>query len=181
MAFVAPCPRCQRKLQVPDACEGADVRCPSCGATFPAPTPSQTQAAFGPVTASEPLTETGMPPVVESKESRAEEGIIEAAKAAVWTDGAAWHRVHSGLGWVAAGLAVGLGALFLRYLPELLHLSGVGLVERDDEISLEVEVLHRLFRRSVGLVGLCCSACMLAGLFRCLLYPVRGRGSLLAM
>jgi hypothetical protein len=38
MPEVISCPSCQRKLQVPEALEGQDVQCPTCGTTFTAHT-----------------------------------------------------------------------------------------------------------------------------------------------
>jgi|SRR5579862_1355044 len=36
MSDIIHCPRCERKLQVPETLVGQDVKCPSCGATFSA-------------------------------------------------------------------------------------------------------------------------------------------------
>src|SRR5689334_8551175 len=121
MPFVATCPRCKRKLQVPDACEGLCVRCPACARTFPAPVMLPKEAAFVPQASEmaaeqDPLTSPLRP---------AQQGIVAEADAVVWHDRAAWHRVHSGFGWVAVALVIGLGVLVLQYLPLLVRMSGI--------------------------------------------------------
>jgi hypothetical protein len=109
-------------------------------------------------------------------------GILKDASGAVWTDRAAWHRVQSGLGWVAAGLAAGLVVLFLQWLPTLLHLSEVELAAfNDDEFWSQQRTMPRVLGPSVGLALLFFSACLLAGLFRCVLYPASERGARSAM
>jgi hypothetical protein len=114
--------------------------------------------------------------------SVAQDGIVEETSGAVWTDRAAWHRVHSGLGWVAAGLAIGLVVLFLQYLPALLHLSDVELSAfNDDEFWSQEHQMPRVLGGSVGLALLSFSACVLAGLFRCLFHPAGEGGSQLAV
>jgi hypothetical protein len=166
MAFVAPCPRCGRKLQVPTACEGAVVRCPACEATFAVLTAQQAeaQAALNSTTAS------------------ASEGVVTLAQVPVWTKQAAWHRVHSGLGWIAVGLVIGFVVLFLQYLPALLAFFGIELVSlNDDEFWSQQEIIRASLRYPVGLALLLFSACTFSGLLRCLLYPARGPGSLLPL
>ncbi|HZT82466.1 MAG TPA: MJ0042-type zinc finger domain-containing protein [Gemmataceae bacterium] len=42
MPSVISCPKCERKLRVPDDLLGTDVKCPTCGETFTAPTTNGT-------------------------------------------------------------------------------------------------------------------------------------------
>src|SRR5262249_33554061 len=130
MPFVVACPCCKRKLQVPAACEGLCVRCPACAATFPAPVVLPKEAAFVPQR-SETRAETDTP---NPPQKPIQEGIVAEADAVVWNDRAAWHRVHNGLGWVAAGLLVGLGVLLVQSLPLLVRLSGAEVAAINEDL-----------------------------------------------
>src|SRR5262249_281119 len=100
----------------------------------------------------------------------------------VATDGtgrAAWGRVSSGLWWIALGLVAGLGVLFFQHLPALLSAIGAEPVPLlDDPYSVGG---WRAMRRTGGLMALLYRLGMVAGLLRCLTYPVRGIAPLLAL
>jgi hypothetical protein len=94
----------------------------------------------------------------------------------------AWGRVHSGLGWVAVGLVLGLIVLFVEYLPALLRFVGIEAAPlNDDEMWAQDWTIARTLRRTVVLLLLCYAMCMGLGLLRCLLAPSRDEaGSFLA-
>jgi hypothetical protein len=60
MPEVLSCPKCDRKLQVPESLMGQDVQCPTCGATFLAQLGGSTAPA-GPPAASSPSRELDRP------------------------------------------------------------------------------------------------------------------------
>ena len=115
------------------------------------------------------------PIMLEAAERSEQQGITD--QPGIVTRQDAWHRVHSGLGWIAAGLVVGFVVLCLQSIPVLLRLFDIELVP----IAGEELSFFRLFSRTVGLIILCFSLCLLAGLMRCLLYPGTGPGVILAL
>src|SRR5579859_7270702 len=103
MRFVAGCPRCERKLQVPEVSAGAEVRCPNCLVTFTAPVAPA--VAPLPVPARRSKRTQGCAITGEEPGRVVWDGITaHPEKAAEWTDRAAWGRVHGGLGWIVVGL-----------------------------------------------------------------------------
>src|SRR5262245_44855107 len=173
MVFIAACPQCARRLRVPFTCRGETVRCPACEATFPAPEPPETVSSRVPMTTSG--VQVGESAItLAAVEALSDEGSSAPSDEPTgWTARDRWRRVHSGLGWVALGVAASFVVLFLRHLPALLLLSGVDLaVPHDDYFWNGPHNLVHPLRGSVGLTVLFSTFCLLAGLFRCLLYPV---------
>ena len=111
------CPRCLRKLRVPEGFAGQSVRCPSCDTAFVADVPVVPELPAGPTA---PLpSETFSPeprPVPQPPPQRAAPDPDQADAARRFVGG--WPVVRSGLGWIMADKSIELVALGL-YLFEL--------------------------------------------------------------
>jgi hypothetical protein len=175
MPFVIACPRCERKLQVPETTVGAAVRCPACRATFTAPPVPEEVTSTAPASSEER-------PLANAITLDVPEGTSQSLPAGTeWTGRDAWRRVHSGLGYIVVGLLVGLAVLLLDWLPCFAMAVGSGPGSDDDLFWHDERTVVILLGRSGGLTLLFSSICVMAGLLRCLMYPVRGAGPILAL
>jgi hypothetical protein len=169
------CPRCGRKLRLPDGVAGQPVQCPACKATFVATAEVEPEAQLGGATSAESreaFSDQPRPaPPNPAPQPEPDPDQAEAARRSGFRG--SWPLVREGLGWIMAGQAIELsvwGLGLLVTLPFLLDPQPPTFALLSDWVVDWMWPGHCVRM----LVYLAAGVCMVIGLSKCQRYPGPG-------
>ncbi len=174
------CPRCGRKLRLPDGVAGQAVQCPACKATFEATAPHEVLSDPPRVAPPEPDDDQHQPlweyARLDLPTPPKPDPAPDQAQTTRWSGFGSWSAVRRGLGWIMVDQGIVLVVLSLDLLLAVLFF--LNQLARGSVFDF---VAAPWFGWSVPsiccvrmLVMLVAGVCMLVGLGECQRYPVPG-------